>query len=551
MGAKARKKSSQKGKTAATKAQKTLSTVIQYFDKNYSLGLSGSNNIKLNSRTLNPKQFVDKFNKEKMHILDFAGSDYFDTLSALEKKKKMTREEATEYMADKVFSAIRFRLLKERKEKHVKNLDPEISKHTFNWANHIPIIDITTKQPVMYDTNLKCVDHRTSYAAWKEHVNTLPTEAKRACLDTTVWGVVNYDPYKTEEIQYKNISGQEEIVHINAHRTPDWRKKEIGSGTKELPEMFEALMNHLFPQEDCRDYVYHWLNFMMTSRNHCFLLLHGEQGIGKNTLASVAEKLVGFENYSYVNPSFWDDDKFNSELKYKRCVFFDETVVTPQNLASIRSITNKYIAITEKGIDTINYENFCSFIIANNLDKVNHITYDDRRYSVPVMTRTPIKNVLGVDWLDEFYEIIENDEFIGQIGHWILNYGDKGNYNEKQPYLSDYFYDIVDKGLHAWQVAIINMIESYQYSEIDISDKDYKEQVNSNVGRVKVEGFLETHKDRDGENYGRLVQRGKQRVIEVNKKYWPEHALEWEQIKEENGDTMEHIEKEDYHSIDF
>ena len=53
------------------------------------------------------------------------------------------------------------------------------------------------------------------------------------------------------------------------------------------------------------------------------LLLHGHRGIGKNTLIYILENLVGPSNYYYVPKDFFDNN-FNSELRHRRLLYFDE-----------------------------------------------------------------------------------------------------------------------------------------------------------------------------------------------------------------------------------
>ena len=88
----------------------------------------------------------------------------------------------------------------------------------------------------------------------------------------------------------------------------------------------------------------------------------------------ICSSLVGPSNYSLIGPEFWQS-RFNNELKYKRLCFFDETQITPENVTSIRALTNKYVRIEEKNVNAMDLENFASHIIANNTDKYNLITY--------------------------------------------------------------------------------------------------------------------------------------------------------------------------------
>jgi hypothetical protein len=523
-----------------------LSSILHYFKETYSIESSGKDNIKLNKATYTPSKFVARFKKEEDEIAAFiTRSEFYSIVEEVETKKKCSKDRALEVISERVFLEIKNSLDSKKKKENDLIKDTDLKNTGFNWSGHFPVIDIKTNQAIMYNSTQNKVDHMASYVVWLEYLKGLDAENRAVKRGNIVYGKVEYNPYKDEEIRTREVSGQE-IPHLNAHRVPEWRETSLDK--PKLPKEFKELIWHLFPKEECRNYVFHWINFMLTSRNHCYLLLHGDQGIGKNTLAAVMRSLVGQENYSYVTPSFWDDDKFNSELKHKRCVFFDETVVTPRNITNIRSFTNKHLAITEKGIDTIMYENFCSFVIANNLDKINHISFDDRRYSVPILTKEPIKNAFSQEWIDAFYHKLEEDkEFLANIGHWILQNGDKGDYNEKQPYLTDYFYDIVEKALSQWQSFIITEIEKKESSEILV--EGLRELISSQVstkatpGRVKIAGFLESHRDRDGDKYGTVVQNSAgKRVIKVHEKYCPDISFGEDQEEDLDNQDIDNIE---------
>lgn len=502
-------------------SQKLLSSIIGYYKSNYSLAVSGSNNIKLNSRTYTARQFTSYFLKNKDSIAESIGTlEFYSLVDHVKKSKKLTKnEDALESIADRVFLVIQEALSKAEKKKTVNHDETGRLKNGFDWSGYIPVIDIKSDLSFMYDTHSKRINRLVTYEAWKKYQYTRDPKKRATAMEETVAANINYDPFNPVDIQYKDIGEQKDVLHLNAHNFPKWRKTKIEN--PELPKMFVELMEHLFPGEECRNYVYHWLNFLMTSRNHCYLFLHGEQGIGKNTLAYLAEALVGVENSSKVAPKVFEDSRFNDYMHYKRLVFLDEVIIDDRNVTTIRSMTNDTIMIEGKNMKAVYCKNHASFIIANNTDKKNLVTYDDRRYSVPTLTTTPIKHSLGQEWLDSFYTALENEEFIGNIGHWILQNGDAGEYNEKQPYITNVFYDMVDKALHQWQLNLVQLVESRKWDEIELNV--LKEEVGTTAGRVTMEGFLLNHRDRDGDIYGKLLQKSNgKRFFKVSDKYLPE-----------------------------
>ena len=517
--------------------QKIFSSIIEYFNQNFTIAMSGVNNLKLDGKTHTPQQFHVRFNKDIHTIGEFIGkSEFYRLVEDFQRTKNWKEDRTIEHMASKVFAYFKTTLSKEAREKVVKSDTSELLNHLFDYSSMIPILDTRSNQRMLYDARTNHVAHELSYESWKEWVATRPSEDKKIILQTVSPALISYDPYKRDEYTFEEISGQKEVVSLNAHLCPDWRKEELDPDAT-LPKMFDEFMKYLFPDKESLDYVYHWMNFMLTGRNHCYLILHGQQGIGKNTLASICSKLVGFSNYGQVGVEFFDA-RFNGEMKYKRLMYFDDVVITRENVLSLRSMTNTYIAIEQKGLQRMTMRNHCSYIISNNLESKNYISYEDRRYSIPVMAEKKIISVFGHEWLDKFNIMIEEDEnFIKQIGSWVINHGDRGNYNSEHRLDNNRFFEVVEKGLALWQLNVIQMIESRANEEYDLMDmKD----ILGKTGRTTLANFLSNHMDREGDEYGYLLQKkGGARYLRVHEKYRPEELKFSDEVEEEAEQSVD------------
>ena len=502
----------------------TFSSVLEYFRKNYNPTMSGRENIKLNGRTSNPTQFHKKFLEEKDNIASYAGlSEFYGAVEALCKARNWSQEQALQYMSDQVFGFIRAELNKEAKAKvttAAKGAE-DLIRGAFNYQGYLPVLDIKSKQRVLYNTKVKSINRKANYDSWKDWVNTRPSEERKLLLSTVVPALIKYDPDNVEEVSYTKVQEQEEVLTLNAHVMPSWRMKELANKTP--PKEFTEFMNHLFPDKDSQDYVLHWMNFMITKRNHCILFLHGEQGVGKGTFSDICERLVGIDNYVKVGPEFWES-RFNGELKYRRCVFFDENEITKENVTRVRAMTNRVIAVEDKGSTLLNLDNHASYIWAINPDKKALITYDDRRYSVPLLGKENIERAKSSEWMDNFTKKLEDKEFIAGIGWWILNYGDQGRYNTTKPYITEGFYQLVDKALTLWQRNVVELIESRENDKYDLADT-YVKEILKGTGRTTLQGFLDTYRDKEGECLGYVTQgNDKRRYLVATTKYFPEDA---------------------------
>jgi hypothetical protein len=523
------------------KHKELFSSIINYFSTNYDLKTSGRENIKLGSRTHNVNQFTKRFIDEKDAIADHIGMvEWAQLITEIGRDKGWKQDRVLEFMADRIFSAIKTTLAQDAKQKVTKADLSTITENAFDYTNHLPIMDIKTNQQLMFDTARKCIDHNVAFVKWRDWVMTRDAEEKKILMQTVTPASIFYNPRNIEEVQYKTISGQENVLHLNAHRTPDWRKTRTIS-KPELPSMFVELMEHVFADQESIEYVYAWIYFALTDRNHCYLLMHADQGLGKGTLCSILSKLVGDSNFATSDKDSFES-RFNGELKNKRIVYFDELDVTLENMPKIRALTNKYVRYEGKGEQAADLENFASFIIANNSDTgINHLTCEDRRFSVPNMGKGNIDTVKGQEWLDRIYHKIEEDQdFIANIGWWILDHGDNGKYTPTRPFKSDTFYDLVENALTIWQRNVLELIESRKNYRYDILK--YKEELRG-TGRIKLANFLENHKDREGDHYGYVGQDNDgKRYIYVSDKYRPQ-----ETEKEDNSKENE----EDFNNFDF
>ena len=519
--------------------KQTFIDVIQHFKNSYDVKPSGTNNIKLGTRTFTPKQFHTKFKAEKDEIADACGGlAFYKIIDELKSEKSWSNERCVEYMSDQVFGKLKKDANSESK-KLVVNSAGDLADHEYKFLMHVPILDTRTDQRIVFDTATNKLDPEVSYKSWLEWAKTRPIESKKLLLESITPAKIDFNPYEERDSYYKDIGRQKNILHINSHVMPEWRKGNL-QPSKTPPKMFLDLVHHLFPKAECRDYVYQWMKYALTDRNECYLVLHGIKGLGKTTFAYVCRELVGGRNYATIDDSFWETN-FSGELKNKRLVYIDECAVTSRNISKVRAMTNRYINIEEKGLNAITLENHCSYIWASNPDKKHTaIDYEARRYSVPELCDTPIKEKggLGQDWLDEFHAMLNSEEdclkFFKQLGYWVLNYEGEVKHSCKHPYKTSNFNTLLDDSLSEWKKDIIDIIKSRSNDVYDLHADNIRRALNG-TGRGKLKAFLDSHRDKDGKRYGRVLQRsdngGVEQYIEVTPDYFPDDIKEMEEPK--------------------
>lgn len=479
--------------------------IVEYFFQNFKLKAKSDTTILFNSKTYTARQFEKLLSlTERELLVNLTPESQLAYLS-------LTKAGEAHKLVDKVFLKINNILLeKARQEASDPSIRFNLEGTPYDYSDHFQVIDIETDARHLFYKKKEIMTN-LHIDAWKEWLNMIDSNVKKAVLQSTVFGFVTYDPYEMRTIGQVVVNGQS-IPQFNAHSFPDWRKTKLEN--PKLPEKFVKFMDYCFPDAASKKYVLAWMRNMLVDRNQCHLLLHGKKGIGKNTFAMICEKLVGSINYKLIDPKFWEG-RFNGELKYKRLCYFDEHDITPDNIGQLKAYANEFISIEEKNVKVEkNYKNFASFIIANNNPSGNFLSSDDRRFSVPVLNSMRMDHALGSEFIVDLYDTIRTDEeFIANIGWWLLENENK-TYDAVTPFKSELFYNLVENALADWQRKLIDLIKSKEYEEIEVSDLSSILSINISIGHVKICKFLENHTDEKGEFYAK-VSRGsrKSRVI--------------------------------------
>ena len=473
--------------------------------------LKSDTSIQLDSRTFTPRQFSKFIKDEQSEFIYKLESAESVTLVSIIKDDKL------EKLSDAVFEALKRKSLKIAKEKAESGVVLDVEVGNYSYRDHFKVVDIVTDDRMLFNSKLNRITD-LSIEAWSDWLSHQDKNAKAAILENTAWGLISFDPYDMAPIKQVNLNEQV-ISQFNAHVFPEWRKEEIKNAT--LPEEFENFMDFFLPDEKSRRYVLSWMYWMLIDRNECHLLLHGKKGVGKNTLALICERLVGPQNSKIIDPKFWES-RFNGELKYRRLCFFDEHDITEENIGQLKAYANAYLSIEEKGVKVErNYKNFASFIIANNNPSGNFLESDDRRFSVPIISKERLDHAWGRDRVAELYDTINSDDkFIGRIGWWLIQNGASLGFDNLSPLKTDLFFELVENAMTEWQRKLIELIRSRQHTEIRIEEIGIHLNLANPPGHSKLLKFLENTTDKDGDFYAYGKRTRKQgRIIVPSEKY--------------------------------
>ena len=516
---------------------KTLGSIKRFYAEKYKItkGNTGAS-LRFDDASKTQASFLKDIIRDRSAIREYAGKQEYKELSRkIEDHYDISEDEdVSKQLGNIIFQNILHETHKKAIEKKIGTMDETVVK-TYDYKQIVPIMDIKNGEVAMFNMETKTTVSDLTYTAYKEWHAKQTKETRDLYNMKFSPAKVSYNPLVSGGYSHIKTEDNQTVIEVNSHTMPTWREKEISNPV--LPQQWVELMDHLFPNKKCRDYINVWIYHMLDSRCPIHLLLHSHRGVGKNTLVYILEKLIGSSNYYYVPKTFWDNP-FNFELRHKRLLYLDEHKIDSRvNEAELKQYHEPMMVYHKKNVPIEGLEkNHASHIISNNTEVTNHLVYESRRYSVPEITHIPIMEAIGQDKIEELYRLKNDQEFLGNIGWWILQNAKVDEFPREQPYKSQLFYDIVDKALFPWQKWILDTIKSRSNDFYEIENNEDLKYNNKKIGRVQIENFLTSHKDKDGNRYGQLKQvRDVGRVIVPTEAYLPVAEGEVEETSE-NGD---------------
>jgi hypothetical protein len=156
---------------------------------------------------------------------------------------------------------------------------------------------------------------------------------------------------------------------------------------KDFPHIKDFLYRIICNNNDNNyEYLLKWLSKIIShpeKKSTIALGLQGLAGVGKNTLFEILQMIIGI---SYCYSTSEKEDviaKFNGWLKDSLLVFFDEgNLGKPEYNKLKKWISEDYIPIQYKGVDSFPEKNFTNFILATNELKFLPLDSTDRRWFV-------------------------------------------------------------------------------------------------------------------------------------------------------------------------
>jgi hypothetical protein len=196
------------------------------------------------------------------------------------------------------------------------------------------------------------------------------------------------------------------------------------------PEPWLDLLRNLFPVDAERQQVTKWLATLIAMpqvrMRYGLLLISETQGVGKNTLATALEPLVGKWNVSYPSEDAVVNSQFNDWQARKRLIFVGEIYSGSSRVAydRLKSVIADDVArINEKNVKPYQLANWATVIACSNSMAALHLDGTDRRWLVPTLSET----VLPREYWNALYAWLRGDGS-GIILRWAQGYVKGGNH---------------------------------------------------------------------------------------------------------------------------
>lgn len=474
-------------------------TLLNYLFENFTSITSTSRTITLNHIVYYSMDFRELLENDILEKTELF-VDYHRNYKTESSKKQLVQS---------LFNKVAIRIINKNEEIRKERLANSNVPECKLTKAYIPLLDIVTNTRSLFDP----ITGKVSNVCYDAVLGVMSKSEKLIFLDELRHVKNEYDPYNIKILNEIDFEGQP-LMSVNRYMAPQWRfTPNIKSN---CPKVIDKLLRHMFPTEESLEYILDWLFYCLVDRNEAYLVLNGAKGIGKGVFCALITALVGKDN-SVEAPVGFLEGQFNSVLDQKRFILMDEFQVTSKNHAKLKRYINKFQNIEKKGMDAnSSSETFNSFVISNNDESDMYLEHDDRRFSVPDITKKPLLKVMSekeIQGLMRELEV-EDSELIREFGYYIFNRGRNVEltYSVFTVFKGDKYYALVENSLKEWQKFLFNKIMDDEDGELNLvelrseySRVDARRKLPTNISKIK--DFLKNYRHGGTKVLGEAVKK--------------------------------------------
>ncbi len=445
--------------------------VSDFISQNYQIKLQGRTKLIIDNLTLSGS--LARLFDEQSH--NFFNSDIKDIFGLDATSRKTLLERSFNMLLQKQI---------EQGDSDFK-IDADI-ENSFSMSGYLPAIDLKSGSLLVLNQDFSLTGIHPDAIKNKLSTKEFNAWRKQAQLLSCI-----YNPQSLETVASKDNhpTFKQPYIEVNVCNHADWRKRPLVQ--KDLPKMLATHFSYFIPDADCRHFFFCWLRTAIFDRNGTALVLIGTKGAGKGLLNKLMRKMVGPQNYGEAPRSFFQKE-FNKVLKYKMLINVDELTAGKKGIEIMKSYLNDQQNIEEKGKDADQLiDMHASFIISNNNETSFKLQQDDRRFSVMDLTKVPMLEAFGKEYVDNINrEIDENDELIYEFGCFLYHYDIKG-FNKYDPWKGDQYHSVVICNFNYWQQQLYKKLTSREQAEYFYEDLFPKELKHLSKMTPRSEKFVE------------------------------------------------------------
>lgn len=289
----------------------------------------------------------------------------------------------------------------------------------------------------------------------------------------------------------------EDLGTFNIYVPPTWTKyrDELPSTQKPtLHPLLDKFFNHLIPEGDCRNNIFHWIsNLLYLFKDPIpLLVLYGHAGIGKNTLVEkILLPLVGKSNF---HRSASVQERFNSSVKNCVLFFSDEGEVKGFVKRNFKGFHEGEAAIELKGVDVDEPERlYARFVIATNELTDISLNEQDRKFSVPELIDKKLEAAMTIEEIEWLRGFPDNIEAQVEFAAWLKN-----NYNWEvsvKAWQKDLFKRICYESRTEWFKQFHRMCVDNETFAL----KDLRKSLGGmNIGTEKIKSAIDNYRHETG-----------------------------------------------------
>lgn len=288
--------------------------------------------------------------------------------------------------------------------------------------------------------------------------------------------IPEYLPRSKKGTHTRKTQGGDELTIFNTYVPPHWRThgrpKDVHDA---LPKLFKKLVFHLFPNEEEREFFFHWLHGSLFERASTFLILCGAPGVGKNRLKLIMRALHGFSNTTDGKLSILRE-RFNAPLADCTLFWLDEIRYTEKEENVLKEMQNDTLSIERKGVDaTRSTPIYASLVISNNKPRDNYLAFDARKFVALQLNgeRLEVSSMTEAE-IEEFNQKVGKDtsetydpQFIAQIAMWIKRHGKSEKWKNYE-YRGSMFWSLAHTSMSRWQKKAASFVLDPKSKELTL-----------------------------------------------------------------------------------